>query len=456
MSNILMSIIGFLLAIGILVTVHEAGHFWVARYFGIRVLRFSIGFGRPLFNWFDKSGTEYVIASIPLGGYVSLLGEKGQHVSGSDQFQAYSYKPVWVRMAVLLAGPGFNFLLAILAYWLMFIIGITSIAPVLGNVPKGSIAELAGLHAKQEIISIEGRPTPSWEKVSIALMDAIGKEHTVAIEVREGKGNPLQAHTLDLSSLEIKGSAGDIIKDVGFVPLDPFPPVVGRILPETPAEKAGLLPGDRILGIDNQNMHSRAELNEYVQHRIGENVQLNIERNGKMITLTIKPMSKVSESGKTIGFMGIEYQRGQKIPAEFIRLEKYGFIDAFWQATKRTAQYIVMTFQVLKKMLLGTLSIKQISGPIAIAQYAGYTVSMGIEYFLSFLAVISIGLGVINLLPIPLLDGGQLMYCLFELISGRALPDKAQRVGVLIGGGILLALTFIAFYNDIIRLVIKD
>ncbi len=456
MSPILVSIFGFILAIGILVIVHESGHFWVARFFGIRVLRFSVGFGRRLFHWFDKSGTEYVIASIPLGGYVALLGEKKeQPLSGSEHHEAYCYKPVWIRMLVLLAGPSFNLLFAFLAYWLMFIIGITSMAPVLGNLPKGSIAQLAGLQAKQEIISIDNKLTPSWEKVSIALMDAIGNEQSVEIQVRE-KDQPLQTHILDLSSLEKHGVDGDIIKEMGFVPLDPFPAIIGRIVPETPAAKAELQPGDRIVGIDGHSIHSRMELNDYVQNRAGEHLQLQVERGNEKLNITIQPTRRVLENGKTVGFIGIEYLRGQKIPTEYVRLEKYGVLEASWQALKRSVQYTLMTFEVMKKMLVGTLSVKQISGPIAIAQYAGYTVTIGFEHFLSFLAIVSIGLGVMNILPIPLLDGGQLMYCLWEAITGRAVSEHAQKIGVMIGGGILLALTFVAFYNDIIRLLIKD
>jgi len=499
MSPILISIFGFILAIGLLVTIHESGHFWVARFFGIRVLRFSIGFGRRIFHWYDKSGTEYVIACIPLGGYVALLGEKekGQAISGSDRYEAYCYKPVWVRMAVLVAGPCFNLLFAVLAYWLMFMIGIASMAPILGNAPQGSIAALAGLHAKHEIVSIENKPTPSWEKVSIALMDAIGKDHSVEIQVREGKNKPLEKHILDLTNLEKQDGSGDILKDIGFVPLDPYPAIVGKILPETPAEKAGLQSGDRIVSIDGHPVHSRADLNEYVQSRIGENLQLQIIRQdktlnqknisvqdktlsqgntledqdktlsqsnplvqdknleqGSTLSITIQPISRVLENGKTVGFMGIEYLRGQKTPEEYVHLERYGVGMAFWEALKRTGQYTVLTFDVLKKMLVGTLSVKQISGPIAIAQYAGFTVSIGIEYFLSFLAVISIGLGVINLLPIPLLDGGQLMYCVWELITGRVVSDQTQKVGIIIGGGILMAITLLAFYNDIVRLIV--
>lgn len=456
MSQIIISILGFILAIGILVTVHEAGHFWVARLFGIRVLRFSVGFGRPIFHWYDKTGTEYVIASIPLGGYVSLLGEKekGQTLSGSEQYEAFCYKPVWVRMSVLLAGPLFNFLLAFLAYWLMFLIGISAMAPVLGKIPKDSIAELAGLRSRQEIVSIENKPTPSWEKVSMALLDAIGKEHSIDIEVRENKGKPLEKHTLDLTSLEKQGS-GDILKDIGLAPFDPFPPIVGRILPETPAAKTELEAGDRILSVDGHVIHSRSELNDYIQDRIGQNLELQIARQDKTLTMAIQPSSRTLSNGKTVGFMGIEFQRGLKMPPEYIRLEQYGFIESFGQALKRTAEYIVMTFEVLKKMLFGTVSVKQISGPIAIAQYAGYTVSIGFEYFLSFLAVISIGLGVINLLPIPMLDGGQLMYCVWELITGRAVSEQVQRIGLLIGGLFLAAITVLAFYNDILRLLVK-
>lgn len=460
MTHILISIIGFLLAIGLLVTVHESGHFWVARLFGIRVLRFSIGFGRPIFHWYDKSGTEYVIAGIPLGGYVSLFGEKGQVITRSEHHEAYSHKPVWVRMAVLVAGPFFNLLFAFLAYWLMFLIGIASLAPILGNVPKGSIADLAGLHAKQEIISIENKNTPSWEAVSIAVLNAMGKEQNLDIQVREvkdspeAKDKPIENHILDLSSLEKHNSDGDVLKDLGFTPSDPIPAIVAQTLPGTPAEKAGLQTGDRILSVDNHPVHSRTELIDYVHSKSGEMVKLQVVRQDQNLSIDIQPMTKILDNGKSIGFMGIEFQRGQKIPPEYLRLERYGVVQGFWQALKRTSEYTILTFQVLKKMLVGTLSVKQISGPIAIAEYAGYTVSIGFEYFLSFLAVISIGLGVINLLPIPLLDGGQLMYCFWELITGRPVSDQAQRVGIVIGGGILMAITILAFYNDIVRFIV--
>jgi regulator of sigma E protease len=451
MGTILTSIVGFVLALGILITVHELGHFSVARFFGIRVLRFSLGFGRPFFRWHDKLGTEYVLSCIPLGGYVALFGEKPAEISGSERLEAFCYKSVWVRMAVLAAGPAFNLILAVVAYWLMFVIGIASLAPILGNVPSGSIADLAGLRQHQEIVEIENKLTPSWEAISVALVGTLGDHKTISIKIREGKDQPLETKTLDLTSLDQKSGEGDLLKDLGLVPLDPTPATVGRVLPDQPAANAGLKVNDCIVSVNGHPIHSRMELNKYIQPRNGEVLKFELIRNGQAKFVEIQPTLHPLDNGKMVGFIGIEYTQPQKLPAEFLRIERFGPVEALGQAVKRTSHYTILTINMLRKMVMGSISVKHLSGPISIAQYAGQTVTIGIEYFLSFLAVISISLGVINLLPIPLLDGGHLMYCVWELLTGRPVSDHIQAFGIWIGGSLLLVVTALALYNDVMR-----
>lgn len=451
MSQILISVLGFLLAIGILIIVHELGHFWVARFFGIQVQRFSIGFGRPLLRWHDTSGTEYVISSIPLGGYVALLGERAGEVSGSERFEAFSFKPIWVRISVLLAGPFFNLIFAVLAYWIMFMIGIASLAPILGPVPKGSIADLAGLHEKQEIISVENSPTPNWEAVSVALIAALGNDLTIDIQVRNNPQAAIESRVLDLTSLGGHTNGSDLLKDLGLYPWDPTPAIVGRVLPDYPAEQSGIKANDRVVAVNGKSIASRGEFINLVQAKKEEKLKIEVLRAGKTETFHVQPIVKSLEDGKPAGFIGIEFLAGEKPAKEYLRVERFGVTEAFSQALHRTWEYTVLTVAVLKKMVTGVVSIKQLSGPIAIAQYAGQTVSIGLEYFLSFLAVISISLGVINLLPIPLLDGGQILYCVWELISGRPLSDQAQWIGNWIGKVFIFAMTLIAIYNDLLR-----
>lgn len=452
MSQILISIFGFLLAICILVTVHEYGHFWVARRCGIKVLRFSIGFGRPFLRWYDKLGTEYVISMIPLGGYVALYGERGTDIPESQRHLAFAYKPLTARMMVLAAGPLANLLFAVFAYWLMFIVGITSLAPVIGGVTQGSVAELAGLKPRDEIISFEHKPTHSWEAVSIALVSALGSEKTISLDTKRLGEATVANHTLDLSSLEHQTQQHDLLKELGIIPLDPYPPVIGKVISGYPAENSGLQAGDRIVAVNDHPVFSRGEVTEIVQPSIDNTLVLSVNRHNNLLKLNVQPVAKRLDDGQVIGFIGIEYDQQVAIAPDLMRQQHYGPWVALKQATKRTYHYTLLTMQMLKKMVVGSISVNNLSGPIAIAQYAGQSVSFGIEYFLSFLAVISISLGVLNLLPIPLLDGGHLMYCIYELITGKRVSEHAQSVGMVIGGIILLSVMLLSFYNDIARL----
>lgn len=451
--SILISLSSFIVAIAILITVHEFGHFWVARCFGIKVLRFSIGFGRPLFRWYDKLGTEYVLAAIPLGGYVSMLGERLAPINEVERHMAYNAKPVGVRMAVLFAGPLFNFLFAILAFWAVFFWGISVITPILGTVPGGTPAAIAGFKSGQEIVSVEGKKTPTWDAVRLAVLHHLGEEGTLNFESKTPSVNTLQTHLVDISHPQITPDKQekDVLEALGLVPLDPFPPVVGGLKPGLPAEKAGMQIGDRIVALNGKAETSRSELSHYIQAHGGDVVKLTVLRGKETLNMAVKPILHRLDDGKTVGFIGVEYELPDALPKGFVHVERYGAFASLVEAYKRTQSYTVLTFQMIKKMVMGVVSPKHLSGPIAIAKYAGQSVNFGLEYFLSFLAAISISLGVFNLLPIPILDGGHIMYCIVEMIIGRPVSDQIQSIGLWIGGLFLVGVTLFAFYNDLAR-----
>lgn len=480
MLQILISIIGFIIAIGILITVHEFGHFWVARRFGIKVNRFSIGFGKPFFRWYDKLGTEYALSTLPLGGYVALYGEREGAVPESMRPMSFSHKPVLVRIAVLLAGPLFNLIFAIFAYWLMFLIGISYLAPILGHVPEHSPAYAAGLRPNYEIVSIDNQPTLSWEAVSVQLISDLGESKQVLIEARShstvhsnsnasansnsnadsslssnsnskaNSNSTLKTYHMDLHGLD-HGAGSDFLKELGLNPFDPLPAVIGGFVPGYPAAESDLKKGDQIISIEGQKIRSRSEASDVIQQNLGKTLTLTVLREGKSVDVKITPIAKKSEDGKEIGFMGVIYSTNIDVPKEYMRTLRFGPIKALEEALKRTWNYTVLTLEMVKKMFQGTVSVKNLSGPITIAEYAGRSVSIGIEYFLSFLAVISINLGVLNLLPIPILDGGHIMFCVWELITGRRVSEQVQNVGLWIGGIIILFFTLFVFYNDLSR-----
>lgn len=454
MVQLLISILAFIVAISLLVGVHEFGHFWVARRFGIKVLRFSIGFGRPLFRWYDKLGTEYVISAIPFGGYVSLFGERTQVISPMDRQQAFSFKPVWVRIMVLVAGPFANLLFAVFAYWLLFMIGISTFVPILGNVPKDSVAGLAGFHRGQEILSIEGKPTPSWESVSMQIMAHIGEDKTINVSVQDNEKEPPQTKILDLGILSGGNSESNWLDSLGLVPVDPVPAIVGKVLPDLPAFKVGLQTGDRILSADGHIITSRMDIIHYVQSRPDKKIHLMIQRGKQKLPVVLETVSKISEEdNKKIGFIGVEFPPLKEIPKSLIRIHRLGVGAALVKAVSQTTEYSALTLELLKKMIIGKVSAHHISGPIVIAQYAGESAVIGIKEFLTFLAVISISLGVLNLMPIPILDGGHVLYCLYEVVTGRRASEMAQNIGIWIGGIILVGFMILALYNDLMHVL---
>lgn len=451
MSQLLISLFAFLIAISILIAVHEFGHFWVARRCGIKVLRFSIGFGRPLYRCYDKLGTEYVISAIPLGGYVSLFGEQNQTIAPAERHLAFCHKPVYARMMVLAAGPFFNFFFAIAAYWVLFIMGVTIFIPILGNVPKHTVAGLAGLRAGQEIVSIEEVKTPSWQAVSMQLLAHMGEDNSVSMVVKDKDGH-LSKKILEISDWK-DGASGTELENLGIVPVDPVPPVIGKVTPDLPAFKAGLKEGDRITSINNDSVMGRSEVIQWIQSHPNKTLHLEVSREGKKVKLTLLPMIKETDDGKIKGFIGAEFIPLKEMPKELIGNERFNMIDAFVQSCKKTIEQIDLTLKVLKKMIIGKVSVRHVSGPLAIAKYAGETVRIGLKEFLNFLGAISVSLGVLNLLPIPMLDGGHFMYCIYEVFTGRKVSETAQAIGFWIGGAILVGFMMLAFYNDLTHLL---
>lgn len=452
MSQIIWSILGFIFAVSLLTAVHEFGHFWVARLCGIKVLRFSIGFGKPLFTWHDKHGTEYAFSSIPLGGYVKMLDESEGHVNDTEKHRAFNRKSVWQRMAVIVAGPLFNILFAVFLYWLVFLNGISSIAPVLGFVPNGSIADIAGLKSGQEIVEIDGRATKSWEQVSISLLPYLGEKGFVKVKATDKKNNSfVNSYTLDLSNWSVSNKQGDLLSSLGFEPFDPTPPIVGRIQPGSAAFDSGLEENDRIIAINDKAIDSRKSLIKFIRLNPDKEIRLKVLRGDDELNVPITPNSKMVAGGQKIGFIGVEFYP-VKIPQEYIRISKFSIGDALREAINKTKEYSVLTLQFLYKLVVGKVSVEHIAGPISIAKYAGQTIHSGINYFLSFMALISISFGVLNMLPIPVLDGGHFVFCVIELFLGRPISERTLVKLRYFGIIMLTSLMLLAIINDVLRL----
>ncbi|MBS0289090.1 MAG: RIP metalloprotease RseP [Proteobacteria bacterium] len=450
MSSILISILAFIIAIGVLVTFHEFGHFWVARRLGVKVLRFSVGFGKPLIRWRDKQQTEYVIAAIPLGGYVKMLDEREGEVAQSELAYAFNRKSVWARFAIVLAGPVFNFLFAIVVYWGLFMFGIAGAIPIIGEIKQNSIAQHAGLLSGDEIVKVNHQVTNTWQQVIKQLMRRIGDNDKLEIEAkREGT---VTTHFLDLSHWQLKGDKPDLLHGLGIIPYEaPIFPLVQDVVDGEAAMRAGILPGDIIVNVSGKSINSWKDFTDISLNSIDKPLQITVTRDGKLQHFTITPRAKETANGEISGYVGLVVKT-EKLPDNMIRKEKLSLIPALMAAIQKTQEYITISFKIIGKMLVGDIGMQTLSGPITIAQSAGATLVVGLQYYLSFLALISISLGVLNLLPIPILDGGHLLFYLFEIILRKPLSERMQLVGTKIGFLFLVFLMLIAFYNDILRL----
>lgn len=444
-------IIGTLVALGVLVTFHEFGHFWVARRCGVKVLRFSVGFGTPLVRWHDRQGTEFVIAAIPLGGYVKMLDEREGDVPPALVGQSFNRKPVGQRIAIVAAGPVANFLLAIFFFWVLAMLGSQQIRPVIGTVENGSPAAAAGLTAGQEIVSVDGKPTNGWSAVNLQLVRRLGESGTLNIGVRDEGSSTEQQRQVKLDQWLKGADEPDPIRSLGLQPWRPaIEPVLAEIDPKGPAGAAGLKTGDRLLGIGGQSVNEWQQVVDSVRARPGAQVVVRVERDGAPLDVPVT-LGVKGEGEAAAGYLGAGVKGGQW-PASMLREVSYGPLEAVGEGLSRTWNMSVLTLGSLKKMLFGELSVKNLSGPITIAKVAGASAQSGVGDFLNFLAYLSISLGVLNLLPIPVLDGGHLLFYLVEWARGRPLSDRVQGWGVQIGMSLVLGVMLLALINDLGRL----
>ncbi|MCE5991847.1 RIP metalloprotease RseP [Pseudomonas sp. NY15349] len=444
-------IIGTLVALGVLVTFHEFGHFWVARRCGVKVLRFSVGFGTPLLRWHDRHGTEFVIAAIPLGGYVKMLDEREGDVPSALVGQSFNRKSVRQRIAIVAAGPVANFLLAILFFWVLAMLGTQQVRPVIGAVEAGSLAASAGLTAGQEIVSIDGKPTNGWSAVNLQLVRRLGESGTLQVGVREEGASAERQLQVKLDNWLKGADEPDPIQSLGLQPWRPaIVPVLAEIDPKGPAAAAGLKTGDRLLALDGVAVNEWQQVVDAVRARPQAKVVVRVERDGAALEVPVT-LARKGEGKAAGGYLGAGVKGGEW-PANMLREVSYGPLDAVGEGLSRTWNMSVLTLESLKKMLFGELSVKNLSGPITIAKVAGASAQSGVGDFLNFLAYLSISLGVLNLLPIPVLDGGHLLFYLVEWARGRPLSDRVQGWGVQIGISLVIGVMLLALINDLGRL----
>lgn len=444
-------IIGTLVALGVLVTFHEFGHFWVARRCGVKVLRFSVGFGSPLVRWHDRHGTEFVIAAIPLGGYVKMLDEREGDVPPALLDSAFNRKTVRQRFAIVSAGPLANFLLALVFFWLLAMLGSQQVRPVVGAVESGSLAAQAGMAVDQEIVAVNGKPVSGWGEVNLQLVRRLGESGQLDVTVRE-VGSSAERHLQIPLQNWLKGvEEPDPITALGIRPWRPqIAPVIAQLDPEGPAQAAGIQLGDRLISLNRQPLDDWQQVIDAVKVLPGATAVLEVERDGQRVDVPLTLAAR-GEGDARRGYLGAGVEGGEW-PAEMLREVRFGPLDAVVEGVKRTWTMSLLTLDSLKKMLFGELSVKNLSGPITIAKVAGASAQSGLGDFLNFLAYLSISLGVLNLLPIPVLDGGHLLFYLVEWVRGRPLSERVQGWGVQIGISLVVGVMLLALVNDLGRL----
>ncbi|HEX9672849.1 MAG TPA: RIP metalloprotease RseP [Burkholderiales bacterium] len=452
--SLLITIAAFVVALGCLIVVHEFGHFIIARACGVRVLRFSVGFGRPLWaRRLGRDATEWVIAAFPLGGYVKMLDEREGPVATAELPRAFNRQSVWRRVAIVVAGPVANFALAIALYWVLFVYGVPGLKPVVGEPPAGTPAYHAGFAAGEVIVRIGDEPVASWQDARwILLQHAVRKS---AIEVTVSRaGGGTAARRLDLSAVSAADLDGDFLRTLGLMRYQPpLKPVIGEVVSGGGAQRAGLKAGDEIVAINNQRIESWDQVVKIVRAHPGAQLVFEVRRGGALQpAIAISPETVVEGGGK-FGRIGAAPRIDRSALADMVVDVRYGPLESLGRAVQKTWDTSVFSLRMLGKMIVGDVSLRNLSGPITIADYAGQSAQSGATSYLLFLALISISLGVLNLLPIPLLDGGHLMYYAIEILQGRPVSDRAIEIGQHAGLVLLVALMAFALYNDIHRLL---
>jgi regulator of sigma E protease len=451
--SLLHTILAFIVALGLLIVVHEYGHYLIARLCGVKVLRFSVGFGRPLLTKrLGPDGTEWAIAAIPFGGYVKMLDEREGPVEAHEIPRAFNRQSVGRRFAIVVAGPLANFLFAIAVYAGLFMYGLPEARPVLGVAPEGSVAAAAGLRPGDTVRAVEGEVITTWQELRWRVLQSALQRKSVRIDVVNEKGH-LNAVTLDLRNFPADDVEADALERIGLrLYRPPLDPVIGQVVRGGAAERAGLEPGDRVLAAGGKPLDSWDALVATVQAHPDAALDLTVERAGTRRNVEVVPAA-VMAGQKRIGRIGAAPQMPASHADRMLIRVQHGVGESLWKALLKTGDIAVFSLKMLGKMLLGEVSWKHLSGPVTIADFAGQSAAMGWVSYLTFLALISISLGVLNLLPIPLLDGGHLMYYAVEIVKGKPVSERAMELGQRVGLALLLVMMAFAFYNDLNRLL---
>lgn len=459
--DFIVAVLALLVTLGILVTIHEFGHFWVARRCGVKVLRFSIGFGKAAKTWIGKDGVEYVIAPIPLGGYVKMLGQEDAttdigDVPVSQRHMSFAYKPLWQRMAILAAGPIANFLLAIFVFWLINVsYGLSGISPVINSVVEDSIAWDAGLEAGDEILAVDGAETIIWQQVTLQMLARLGETGDLLLTIDPADSNRIRDVRLPIDAWLGNDTEPNPVLSLGIIQLE-IPAKIAGVVPGGRAEAGGLTAGDEVLSASGTAIRGWTHWVEVIRSSPELALDVVVKRQGIDTNLRLQPESSLQDDGTLIGTIGAyveETSLAELLPPEALREVHYGPIAAVVPAIQETWDKSVFVLDSVKKMVVGLISVKNINGPITIAQVAGETATYGLDVYLGFLALLSISLGVLNLLPIPLLDGGHLLYCTIEAIIRRPVPERIQAWGLQLGLLMISGIMVLAIYNDVNRLL---
>ena len=450
--SVLFIIVAAILLLGPLIAIHEFGHYWVARKLGVKVLVYSIGFGPTLIKWTSKkSGIQYQLSALPLGGYVKMLDEREGNVSEEDLPHAFNRQSPLKRIAIVAAGPLVNLIFAVLLFWILFLPAQEQLNTRVGKVVENTPAALVQMQPGDKIVSVDGTETPTWEKLNYALIDRVGETGTIQIQAdREGQ---IQNFELPIKQF-LNDQSRSPLDILGFLPYRPsIKPVVHKLSEDGAAIRQGMKEGDLIVAVDGKKINDWFEVVDIVQKSPEKLLAIDVARDQKIIQLKVMPQGKRDNMGNTTGMLGVQAQSGQiNIPAEYKHTIHYNPAEALVVAVEKTGQLSSMILSSMVKMVRGLIGLDNLSGPITIAKVAGQSAEMGWQTFISFMALMSVSLGILNLLPIPMLDGGHLVYYIIELIRGKPVSEQIQLIGIKIGMVLLGSMMFLAIFNDFMRL----
>lgn len=452
MNDLPFYLAAFAVVLGVLIVVHELGHYLAARWCGVKVLRFSVGFGRILWKKeFGKDRTEWTLSAFPLGGYVKMLDEREGEVAADEAGRAFNRQGVGRRSIIVAAGPLANFALAIALYWAVFMVGSQELLPIFGTPPEGTPAAMAAVQNGEQVRRVDGQSVATWNELRWVLMQKAVEQESVELEMIDARGE-ISIRRLYLAAAGEQGWEGDALERLGVRFYRPdMPPVIGKLVAGGPGAKAGLQAGDRVLAVDGEAVATWMAFVAKVREAAGRSLRLEVDRGG--VNATVDVFSEaISESGRKVGKIGVAVAETEASKRDVRTFVRYGFVEAGRRALVETWDKSVFSLVMMGKMLTGEVSWKNLSGPVTIADYAGQSARLGLDYYLKFMALVSISLGVLNLLPIPVLDGGHLLYHMIEVVRRRPLSERAMEIGQQVGMSILFALMAFAFFNDLTRL----